>query len=63
MKARDLATLEASIEKWVNKIAENDDGEYAGYYHGQLVEQMALAAAQVFNACMTAQQFAKEQGD
>lgn len=41
MKARDLATLEESIEKWTNKTAENDDGEYDGYYHDQLVERLS----------------------
>jgi hypothetical protein len=64
MKAKDLSILEKKIMDAVNQIAEDDDGKnYEGYYHDQLVEQMALGAAQVFDACMTAQKFAKEQGN
>ena len=62
MKVKDLSILEKNIQDAVNEIAEFDDGgHYKGYYHDQLTEQMALAAAQVFDACMTAQQFAEEQ--
>lgn len=55
--------LKAKIEKAIDKtINDNcEDNLWDGYIHPELVQQMANAAEQVFDATMKAQEFAKAQ--
>ncbi len=61
MKANLLWRLEKKMDDFINEIAEKELNEYEGYYHPELAEQMAEAAAQVFDASFMAQEYAEQE--
>lgn len=55
------ARLEAAIQKWLDDESEFDNFNTDVYYHEHLVQQMANAAAIVFDSAVDAQIFAEQQ--
>jgi len=59
MNTKLKSLIEEAIDKTINDNCEDD--LWDGYIHPELVQQMASAAEQVFDATMKAQEFAKAQ--
>ena len=60
MKAKYLRELEKVIGNFLDSTCDEWLDDYYGYYHEELEEQMALAAAQVRNAGFMVQEYLKE---
>ena len=61
MKAKVLWRLEKKINEFIEDVSQK--GSYDGYYHPELAEQMATAAAQVFDATFMAQAYNADQSN
>ena len=63
MKAKYLRELEKVIGNFLDSTCDEWLDDYYGYYHEELEEQMALAAAQVMDAAFMAQNYMREAED
>ena len=62
MKTPLLANLEAAMQAWMNSVCEWEEWPDSLVY-GELAEDMAAAAAVVFDACAKGQKYAAEQDE
>ena len=60
MKVKYLVKLEEKMDEFIESTCKDWSYDYGGIYHAELVEQMALAAAQVIDAAFMSQEFVKE---
>lgn len=59
MKSEFKALLEKAIQQFIEKTCE--DAPVQGYYYPELAEQMADAAAAVYDASFKAQEYAEQE--
>lgn len=59
MKSEYKASLEKAISNWIEATCE--DAPVQGYYYPELAEQMAEAAAAVYDASFKSQEYAEQE--
>jgi hypothetical protein len=63
MKTKLKLALERHIDDWLNEIIENQDDilDRPDIIHDEIIEQMATAAAAVWDACRDSQEYYKHE--